>query len=408
VESTPTQPFPTHARAVVRSIRGSFTEAIASGGADPTDCQSIGRSLGLNKNLAWKISRIIQDEDPSSVLMQMPGAGGLKIFLRAVESAGIEPKLVRSAQNAISEYEELIKLHSGDRTTFDMMCAELGPAGRSRLDEQNRKQLFQGGSAVWGVQARVNLKVGVIGPGAAPGLIDFVSVNALIDFRRIRPDATWVMATRQAKNDDGTQMPTAPREAIDPAFADPEVAPLMGEFCSSPLPELRRVADVFGTSFVLPEGPVGNAGSLTCVVGVIHREILAYRTSENEWGEHSARSDIPAELFMVDLFIHESLGFAMQPKISLLSDLHAGSPGAKSAKCGLPLSEPLRDLGTGPHAPATPEVPRYSQLIQALYDRTGWTPTEFCGFRMKIPYPAYPANLVLRYPLPESQEHVSG
>ena len=399
-----TLPFPDHARVVMRTVRGAFSELLTSLGANPQDPQAISRRFGLNKNLAWKISKIIQADDLSLALQQMPGAAGMKIFLRSIERAGASPILLQTTREALDEYERLIKVHSGDRTTLEMMGSDLSPAGRQQRDEYYRKLHFQGTSYIWGVQARVSMKVGITGPSDEPGLLDFVSLSALIDFRRLRPDVTWIMAVRRARNDDGTDMNILIPEAVDPRYNGEEHAPLMADFCSQPLPELRRFRDQAGTNFELVEGPVGNTGAATCVVGTIQRRLPFYRTPSNTIGEHTAICDTPAELLVFDLFVHKSFTYAIPPEASLYSELGASIPypGRGRERNRLPLNEPLQDLGTGPLPLATPEVPRYSQMIQTLFDRMKWDPTEFHGFRMKIAYPAVPASVILRYNLPDA------
>lgn len=396
------RPFADHARAVVRAVRGAFSELLTSVGADPQAPQEFGRQFDLNKNLAWKISKIIQTDDPSVALLQMPGPSGIKIFLGRVERAGAGANVLETARQAVSAYEDLIRVHSGDRATLDIMASELSAAGRQQRDEYHRKLLFQGASYVWGVQARVMLKVGVVGLSSETGLLDFASVSALIDFRRFRPDVAWVMATRRSRNDDGSDMATSASEPIDTRHVGQ--VPLMADFCSQPLPELRRVLSPTGVDFELVEGAVGNAGTQTCVVGAIQRRIPYYRMPENEWGEHTVICDTPAELLIVDLFMHEQFKFAIPPEVALYSELGAAVPypGRGRERHRLPLSEQLADLGTGPLLLATPEVPRYRQMVQTVFDRVGWNPTHFHGFRMKIAYPACPTALVLRYPLPEA------
>ncbi len=398
-----TPAFPVHARAVVRSIRGAFSELLTSVGADPHDPQGMSRRFKINKNLAWKISKIIQADDPSVALQQMPGSAGTRIFLRSVERAGVNDELLKTARDALADYDQLIKVHTGDRATLEMMGSLLGSAGRQQRDEFHRKQLFQGASYVWGVQARVMVKVAIVGPGREEGLLDFASVSGLVDFRRIRPQVTWAMATRYWNNDDGTRMAVKPMEAVDERFSGGDRAPLMGDFCSQPLPELRLLTDATGVSYELTEGPVGNTGALTCVLGTINRDIPYYRTLENQWGEHTAICDTPVEVMIADLFIHERFAFAIPPEPMLFSEMRSAVryPGVRRERNRLPLNEPLQDLGAGPLPIATPEVPHYSRMVQALFDRTGWSPTEFHGFRMRIAYPACPTALVLRYRLPE-------
>jgi hypothetical protein len=397
VTSPSTPSFPSHARAVARSVRGAFSDALTSVGADARNPQSISRTLGLNKNLAWKIAKIVEAEDPSVALEQMPGAAGIKLFLDGAARAGANAAMLQSARDAVKEYEQLIHLHSGDRATLEMMGTELGSAKRQERDEHHRRLLFQGASYIWGAQARVLLKVGVVGPSAERGMLDFASLGAVVDFRRIRHDVTWAIASRYHHNDDGSVM--SPRtEAIDPRFNSPSLAPVMADFCSQPTPELRPTAGPGRTVFELVEGPVGNTGSLTCVVGTIQRGIPYWRSAANEWGEHAAVCDLPAELLIMDLYVHEGLGFGIPPESILRSEIGVHRPGTGERR--LPLGEHLQDLGAGLLPLATPEVPRYQPMLEAVFRSTGWPRAQFHGFRMRIAYPVYPSSLVLRYRLP--------
>lgn len=401
--TTPPPSFSTHMRAVARAVQSSFSDLVLAVGADPNSPQTISRHVGVNKNLAWKVSKIIVTDDPTAALQQMPGAAGVRIFLEKLEKKGVRAPLLEAAREAVEAYDRLIEVHSGDRTTLEMMGSELSAAGRRQRDEYHRKLLFQGSSYVLGAQARVSMKLGVTGPGAGDGLLDFVSVSGLIDFRRLRGDVTWVMAARHSINDDGSMMSSSASDAVDPRFADQKLAPLMGDFCSQPLPELRRFVDGPMLRYELVEGPVGNTGALSCVVGTIQRGIPYYHAPENEWGVHLASCDIPAELLVLDLFFHKDFTFAASPETILYTHQAMQIPEPQRDRFRLPLNDRLQDLGMGALPPATPEVPRYRQLVKSVFERTGWNADEFFGFRMKIAYPAYPTALVLRYPLPEKK-----
>ncbi len=393
----PAPPFSTHAQDAVRSLRSAFSDVIVAAGADPHSPQSVGQTLGLNKNLAWKLSRIVQADDPASVLELMPGGSGIKILLSAIESSPIDPALVTAARTALEDYERLIEVHSGDRLTLEMMGSELSTTGRAERDEQHRKLLYQGASYVWGAQSRVVLKVGVVTPGEDDGLLDFASLSGFFDFRRLRPDVTWVMARRQSTNDDGSEMDPPAVEPLDTDYQGQDGAPLMPDFCSDPIPRLRRIQDGTAITYELAEGRVGNTGALTCVTGAVQRRIPYYRTPTNERGIHSARCDIPAELLLVDLFIHKDLAFD-PPTAQLRGDVGvpAGRPGAE-----LPLHEPIRDLGASSVPPPSPDVPRYRQMLEAVFHRVGHDPGEYRGYRMRLAYPPYPTVLLLSYPLPD-------
>jgi hypothetical protein len=404
MSTTPSEPpaFPSHARRVMRAVRGAFAELIAAVGADPQDVQDLTRTCSLNKNLAWKVSKLVQTDDPAIALQQMPGSAGIEIFLKNMQKTGAAEELVQTARDAIAEFEELIRLHSGDRATLEMMGSALSTSGRQQRDEYHRKLLFRGGSYVWGAQARVMLKVGIVGLGAEEGLLDFASLGGLLDFRRLRPEVSWAVASRGARNDDGSAMFPPGPEPIDQR-CDPDGPPLMLDFCSRPLPELTRVDEPTGIAFELPQGPVGNTGALTCVTGTVQRGLPYWRSPTNMQGEHAVICNIPAQAFVFDLFIHEKFDFAIPPEMALYSEIDARIPfpARRSSRNELPIHETLQDLGTGPLPLATPEVPQYNNMVKAVFDRCGWSPTTFRGFRVKIAYPTCPATLVLRYPLPE-------
>ncbi|MFG0292219.1 MAG: hypothetical protein ACF8MJ_03590 [Phycisphaerales bacterium JB050] len=392
-------PFSEDAQQVVRSLRAALSDGLVAAGANPNAPQSICEHIGLNKNLAWKLSRIIQTDDSAAALELMPGSSGIQILLRNMNKAGIDQALRERIREAVGEYERLIRVHSGDRQTLEMLGSELTTTGRQERDEQHRKVLYQGTSYVWGAQAQVLSKVGVVLPGETAGTLDFATVNGFVGFRRLRHDVYWEMARRDASNDDGTEMDTTASEPIDPRIDQTDGAPLMLDFCSKPLPALKGVRVGSKISYQLKEGLVGNTGAFSCFVGAIHRGIPYVRTPINEWGNHNARCEVPTELMIVDLFIHHSLVFALAPEVLLLSGVD--SPLQTFETRRLPLHEKLQNLGRSRVPAPTPEVPRYRALVEAVLDRFDRSLEEFHGLRMKIAYPVYPSMLQLRYRLPD-------
>ncbi|MFG0312631.1 MAG: hypothetical protein ACF8LL_00375 [Phycisphaerales bacterium] len=397
------QTFSNDAHEVVRGLRVAFSELLMSIGADPSTPGSISEHLGLNKNLAWKLTKIIGAEDPAAALEQMPGPPGIRILLKGIEKTKAEPPLVQTARDAISDYERLIEVHTGDRATLDMMGSNLATKGRQARDEQHRKLLFQGSSYVWGAQTRTLLKIGMMMPSAREGCVDLANVNSFIDFRRIRPDVSWIMSRRSSSDDANRSGNVYALEALDRSYAQGEnVAPLMPAFCSDPIPELRRVKDRDAESYELTEGPAGNTGALTCTAGTMHRELPMYGTPENSWGTHIARCEVPSELMIVDMLFHRDLTFAMDPIVELYSDV-AGMT-STHVRTKLHLSEQLMDLGVSRTPPPTPQFARYRAMIDWLMERTGHAYEDFHAFRIKIAYPAFPTALEIKHPLPMRED----
>lgn len=391
--------FTTDAREVARTLQDAFTEVLRSVGADPSAPQSIVKQVGLNKNLAWKISRIIQAEDAATALDLVPGASGIRIFMRAAGKARADAGALTRAEEALEAYEALIRTHSGDRATLEMMGSELDEAGRRQRDEQHRKLLFQGASYVWGAQARAIVKMGAAIPGDEPGLMNFATVSGFVDFRRLRPGVRWTMAKRDSSNDDGTEMTRSRWVPLDRSRPTGDGPPLLREFCSQPIPELRRVETTREIRYELPEGEIGNTGALTCLMAMVQTDLPIYRTAENRIGTHSARCEVPAELMNVDMFFHRSLAFTHPPEVSLHSNVGEYAYSRDGAR--LPFNERVHDLGVSSVPPPAPEIPRYRQLAETFFSLIGYPLSEFHGYRVKIAYPAYPTALVMGYPLLE-------
>lgn len=50
---------------------------------------------------------------------------------------------------------------------------------------------------------------------------------------------------------------------------------------------------------------------------------------------------------------------------------------------------------------ATPLVPRYSEMQSYVFERMGWTPSDFAGIRLQLKYPPLGSTVILRFELPE-------
>lgn len=47
----------------------------------------------------------------------------------------------------------------------------------------------------------------------------------------------------------------------------------------------------------------------------------------------------------------------------------------------------------------TPLVPRYGELVEAVFAKLGWDPSEFGGLRFEMKFPPMPSYAVLAFPL---------
>lgn len=299
------------------------------------------------------------------------------------------------------------ELHAGDRDTLEAMLGGLyRSSDLAERAEQQRKAAFRGNSAIWGMQSRVQVCVNVIAPSEDPDFVDLAWVSGLVDFRRLRHETVWSIACARKFDDDGNPIDLGDIESLDPNFEGDDTAPLMGEFCSKPVPDIKLN---FGTDgylrFELSDGPIGNTAATTCIIGLLGRRFVR-RTAitGNVLGEHIARLYTPAELLIHDMYVHSDLQNAMDPEIHLYGQLPISPkyPGGGREASKLPHHQDVQSLGSSTAGAVAPELHWYRKMIESVFERAKWDAREFRGFRFRLKYPPIPSVAVFRYPLADA------
>jgi len=401
--------LPADLAAALRQVRGSLTELFTALDVDPSTPREAARRLGVNKNLTWKVSKIIAATNAATIVQHLPGPSGLDILLAACTRAGASRGAADAVREALVAFDGLVTEHAGDRAALMLMLNSMmqGDRANAELREAARKKSFEGNSVTWGVQARVRLAAHFVAPTPNdPERIDAVLVTGLIDLGRLRPDASWPLFRRKNYNDDGTPI-ELDEDPIDPQAT--RELPLIREFCSKPLIDVSVLADEFETRYELPPGPIGRTGAVSCLIGNWGRGFASrYRDDVNLYGEHTTTLVTPIEYAMIDVLLHRDLGYP-PPRAHLYSTLTTNAPYPQFGRERnlLQISEEIEELGASPPVVATPLVADYPRLIETVYERCGWTAADFVGYRFVMRYPPIPTLIVLRYDLPERSESAS-
>ncbi len=412
------RPFADDGKCAVHGMRRALAEVLTSVGADADQPQEISRQFGIDKTLAWRISRVVREEDVWEAVQHIPRRPSIRLFVDAMARHGAPEKPLETVWRALGEFERFVELHSGDRETLEMMVSAGARRSAGKRLESFRKAGFQASSAIWGVQARTQISLHLMAPSALdPEALSMSTVCGLTDFRRLRPDVPWAVASLShwetaeppANGTGGAGAPhgTAIADRWQPIPMDPAVPagapPLLQEFCSRPLPELDRFKEREGlVRYLLREGPVGNTAAATVVFGWnLPRAASPYEGYPGETGEHGVMLTTPVEAVIHDLFIHRSLAFAFGPTAHVYSQLPGGPQyPASGPRIGLlPVGGEVIDLGAGPPDTTTTELPRYREMAEVAVRQMGFELSDFQGYRFRVRYPPIPALAVLRHPL---------
>lgn len=407
-----TRSFADDARTAVFALRRALADVLSSVNADPDQPQEISRRFGLDKTLTWRIARVIRAEDPWEAVPHIPRRPSIGIFTRAMTKHGAPPDRIASVHDALIQFERCVETHSGDRETLEMMLGVQPRGTTAKRMEAFRKAGFQANSAIWGVRARLQIGVQVMAPCLAhPGSLALSTVCGLIDFRRLRPDVPWTIASLSRWDDIESSPASVGPFPIDQSVR-PQDPPLLADFCSTPLPQMMVVKENPGlTRFMLSEGPVGNTAAASVIFGWHYpRSASKFQSYPGEQGEHGVALSTPVEMVIQDLYIHRSLDFAFNPEGVVYSQLPGGPRYPEHGRQAgeLPVASEVVDLGESPPDTTTPEMHRFGEMVEAACRASGCPPDEFRGYRFRIKYPPIPSIAILRHRLLPAEPSANG
>ncbi len=398
--------FPEQARRVIGNLQDSLSRIIDSlPGPRILRPSELAHSLKIDSILAWKIFKIVDTKNIFEAAQYIPGRAGLKKFFQAATRTRLPRDLINQAMDISTRFEEMVRLHAGNRKSFDMMIAGYAEKQSDRAGLEHRKGAFLHGSYIWGVQAKAQVHTTVFNVSKTNGFMDAASIRGFIDLRWIRPNVFWRISRLFTVNDAGELRTDFSREPLDPGGieANGSVLPLLRDFCSHPLPEYRRATDPDGCEYRLAEGTVGNTGVQTCITGeVVHAVEPRFRTAAHRDLVVEARVRTPCESLIFDCLIRRDLAGEVPPRAEMYGRLMSSEFREQIKDYNqLPLHEPVEVLDLGPAAIRTPEVPRYREMLLQVFDRLGWEQEQFRVYRLRVQYPPMPTGIRLTFELPE-------
>jgi hypothetical protein len=400
-----TRSFEPHAKAIAVRVRQVLAELAAASGVDISQPRGAARELDIDKTLAWKISKITAGPDPLAAMSMLPGPASRRTLLRAFAKAGAPAELIDRGRVVFGEFQAMIEEHADDRETFEMMVPAISRDGRRAAEEAQRKQAFQGNSAIWGMHCRVRTWSYIVCPSEDPDFGNVGVLGSFVDVRRLRRDMRMTLATIAALKDDGRAMSGNAIRPLDPARPEFDGMPTLPEFCRGTVPPIARVPGPSGiTNYRLMEGEVGNAGAFTWSIGWRHPGVIArWRTAQDACGEFGVNMLIPAEAAQLDLYVHKSFWPDLKPECSVFSLLPGEAPVAHPGtdRQAVPVEMTVERLHQDPLDLAVHDVPNYPRMIEWAMGSMGHEPSEFAGYRIRMRYPILSTAIYMRFELPE-------
>ncbi len=391
--------FVASATSRLRAAQAAMTDLLEEAGLVGAKPTQIGRTLGVDKTLAWKISRFVGDEQAVGAARHMPGSAGVEIVLRAAAAHGVGSPRVRAMRDADRSLRDFMRRHAGDRRSFEAMLAK---GGRDdRIESEERKALYKSGSAIWGVRARAQALMLALRPSERdPGRIDVLQLGGMFGFERLREDVPWIIRRLTNTTDTGSAETGFVREPLDPEGATGGGLPLAPRFCTGAMPEIRQFRAEDGTLYdELAPSAVGRHGAVTFVTGEIYRGAIPMAWSAtNTQGRYKLTVRTPVEVVMFDLLLHRDLTHFGEPEMRVLGLLEDRPSGGGSAPGALYDAEEARRLGSPPVMQTT-RIGGYPGMVGEALEMAGWGGLDsYRGYRAELEFPPAPSCVVMTCP----------
>lgn len=402
-----TKPFLDDGKAAVQGLRRALASVLDAVGADADQPQDISRRFDLDKTLTWRISRVVREENAWEAVQHIPRRPSFGLLLKAMEKHGAPTAAIERVWSALDEFERFVEIHSGDRETLEIMSSSASKRSADKRQEAFRKSGFLANSAIWGVRAKLQLAAHFMVPGTEPGKLSMATICGLADFRRLRANTAWAVATMRGWDVPGAEDLDYVGRArpLDPVSAKTHGL-LLTDFCSSPLPEIAIIeVSKAKQRYMIKPGPVGNTAAASVFLGWKFENAASDTEAfPGEAGDHLVLLSTPVEVLVQDFFVHTSLDFAKDPTPHLYSQLPGGPlyPTDEQIQA-LPTPSEVSDLGHGPPDTTLMDIPRYDDMVALAARELGFPLNEFHGFRHRVSYPPIPTASVLRHPLLKPQ-----
>jgi hypothetical protein len=358
----------------------------------------VARQFKVNKNLTWKVSKVLESEDVFLAASSLPGSSGLSILIDSLAERGGAPvAVVEKARQAGAAFEHMVEVHTDDRANMELVLDAMGGGEKPLL--RSRMMAHRGASGIWGLQCQTQLIARFMAPSKArPGFLDQALLTGWTGVRRLRDVDAWPLFQSNVRNDDGTPLTRANAQMPLMDSGSPD-AWMLREFCSGSEPSVRMRENARGMCFELARGPVGRLGEFSCFFGYLYPAAVPRHADEhNSFGEFRHMFTIPARRLLLDLFVHAEVKEALATSVATYGNLRSADLEPEPS-LRIPMTESLLDMGPNPRV-STPLVDRYAELVDTAVARGGWSLADFRLLRLRYEFPPMHATMSIRYPLP--------
>lgn len=404
---TSTPQVPVHNDLEVRIVRSgesllhSLSALLGAVPGNPQGPQALATRLGVDKVLASRLLKAVRATDPIAALHRMPGPEPLRRVVAAAEQLGAQPALIQSATRAVESFEQLIRNDFGDRGSLDAIVSGWIPEARREFEIRRKQAAFRAMSQLRCVEADALMASVFLYPSADGNNLDVVWLNGLKGVRRLRPGAVVKLATRKLTPSLIDRQP----HTLAGSRVEDLRGLLLADFCTAPLPQLNVHHNETVVHYSLASETFGPGSAVDLYFAEVnYAEINRYaKPGPPRRGYVFAETSVPASVLQFDAFVHEDVYAVAPPSLRVYDTSFEGIASVNNRARDIDLidvHETIEHLGTGTSRFRSSDIPRYTAMLDTVFDQLKWPSAKFRGYRCRVEYPVYGSQITMDFELP--------
>lgn len=366
------------------------------------------KHLDIVRNTTQRVAHALRDQSSSvQTLAKLPGTKGLEQLLHAMSDAGLKRQSIELAQIAVDQFEQLISNLAGSHTK---LIARINAQGSIETQSalggvEQRRALFESAIAVTGRSAQTGISMYAFRRSPEnPDVLQRALASGLIQTTIVPGGMPVVIRAGDTLQwDDPENRSFDLLDDSKPEGNTPQA--LIKEFTTHPLPTVSSQGRSDNLVQVIDPAELDGPQTLDVITAArSNHPFTDPQTGKMTLDEVWSLVNCPTAQLVFDIYLHRELERLVRPAIDAqLWYPNLSSPGGQRWITRYPSPPRLELLGEGISRAQTKLHPRHGELTHLFFDRLGWDPSEYVGFRCEVIYPVWRAGYCMSFQPADAQ-----
>ncbi|QDV05227.1 hypothetical protein Poly30_07230 [Planctomycetes bacterium Poly30] len=372
-------------RLLLQGMTALHAEVLPPGSGPKRAADHIGQTVPM----ASRILKALSASSPVGALHLFPGPAPLKRWVKAAGRKGAEAGTLKTALDAVDEFEALIATEGGDRAALDAQLVAWLPEARRTLELRRRQAVFRGLSELEGASCTLDLSTMILRPSADGQRVDLCCIQARTGIVALRP-GTGIKFVTERMTAEGVERHPLSVEGAELEQVGQGVR--LDAFCDGTpaAVEVAHYGDRY--QYILRTPTFGPNASSDFVLAEVNPGEFELRGAGNGSGApfFSQLIQLPSRYAVLDIILHRDLVSKLEPELCLYRNF-----GESQARPGDPLRDvdridPLDGVQHAHGALGDQRLAgftRYGEMLEYVRERLDWDLDGAVMYRAQLDYP---------------------